>query len=75
VYVCLIGDDGRKLIPGVNSKPGLDTHLPRARFLLTLGNSSVTMIVDGTPQDGAASSDRSAIRSRRLAAGELPTCT
>ena len=51
MYVCLIGDDGRKLIPGVDLQPGESTPTYHAkRFEITLGNSSVTMYVDGTPR-------------------------
>jgi cytoskeleton protein RodZ len=82
VYVCLIGDDGRKLIPGVNLQPGETTPTYRAkRFELTLGNSSVTMIVDGIPRTVAASSEAigytitKAYGRRPLAAARRPTCT
>ena len=57
VYVCLIGDDGRKLISGVDLQSGESTPTFHARrFEITLGNSSVTMIVDGTPRTVAPSS-------------------
>src|ERR1700733_2053809 len=40
VYVCLIGDDGRKLIPGLELQPGQTTQTFKARrFEITLGNS------------------------------------
>jgi len=58
VYVCLIGDDGRKLIPGLNLLAGEKTPTYHAkRFELTLGNSSVTMIVDGIGRTVAPSSE------------------
>src|SRR5271168_3883894 len=58
VYVCLIGDDGRKLIPGVDLQAGEGTPTYHAkRFLLTLGNSSVTMLVDGIPRTVPASAE------------------
>src|SRR5437763_2719817 len=48
VYVCLIGENGRKLIPGRELQPGERTPTYHARhFVITLGNSSVTMYVDG----------------------------
>jgi hypothetical protein len=49
VYVCLIGDGGRKLIPGSNLQAGeTDADLPREALRIDLGNSSVTMYIDGT---------------------------
>ncbi len=82
VYVCLIGDDGRKLIPGVELQPGATTPTYHARrFELTLGNSSVTMFVDGIPRTVPPSSEAigysitKAAGRHPLAAGQLPTCT
>ena len=50
VYVCLIGDGGRRLIPGLELQPGESTHAFHAhRFEINLGNNSVTMVVDGRP--------------------------
>jgi cytoskeleton protein RodZ len=81
VYVCLIGDDASRRIPGVILKPGAHEPIYHAhRFLLTLGNNAVSLIVNGTPQTVPASAQaigysitRSGIKP--LAAGELPTCT
>ena len=81
VYVCLIGDDASKRIPGVILKAGTTEPTFHARrFLLTLGNNAVKLIVNGTLQTVPASSQpigysitRSGIKP--LAAGELPTCT
>ncbi len=82
VYVCLIGDDGRKAIPGTELQPGQTTPTYHAkRFELTLGNSSVTMFVDGTARTVAPSSEPigyaiTKVAGRRsLPAGHLPTCT
>jgi len=82
VYVCLIGDDGRKVIPGVDLQAGETTPTYHARrFVMTLGNSSVTMIVDGRPRTVAPSSQAigysltKASGRHVLAAGQLPTCT
>jgi cytoskeleton protein RodZ len=82
VYVCLLGDDGRKLIPGVELQPGETTPTYHARrFEITLGNSSVKLYVDGTPRTVAPSSQAigysitKALGRRPLAAGQLPTCT
>jgi len=48
VYVCLVADKGRKAIAGLELQPGVKTSTYHSRrFLLTLGNSSVTMFVDG----------------------------
>jgi hypothetical protein len=81
VYVCLIGDGGRKLIPGSELPAGSSTATFHARrFEITLGNSAVTMYVDGTPRAVAPSSRPigyaiTKARGRRLlAAGQLPTC-
>jgi helix-turn-helix protein len=81
VYVCLIGDDGRRLIPGLELQPGANTQTFHARrFQITLGNSSVTMVVDGTPRTVAPSSQAigysitKAYGRRPLTAAQLPTC-
>jgi cytoskeleton protein RodZ len=81
VYVCLIGDDGRKVIAGEELQPGKKTPTYHARrFEITLGNSSVTMYVDGHAHSVAASSQAigySITRAngrKRLHSSELPTC-
>jgi cytoskeletal protein RodZ len=82
VYVCLIGDGGRKRIPGVILKPG-ETAQPEyhaRRFLLTLGNNAVTLTVNGKSQAVPASSGAigyaiTRTGMRTLAAAEQPTCT
>jgi len=80
VYVCLIGDNGRKAIPGLELQPGESTSTYHARrFLITLGNSSVTMFVDGKARAVPASSQAigysitKAAGRTRLHSG-LPTC-
>lgn len=82
VYVCLIGDDGRKLIPGLELSAGETTKTFKARrFEITLGNSSVTMFVDGIPRTVAPSSQAigysitKAYGRRPLSTSQLPTCT
>jgi cytoskeleton protein RodZ len=82
VYVCLIDNDtGRKLIPGLELQPGTSTQTYHAkRFEITLGNSSVTMFVDGIRRTVAASSAAigysiTKAGRQRLKAGQLPTCT
>jgi hypothetical protein len=81
VYVCLIGDNGRRLIPGTLLAPGASTPTYRARrFQITLGNNAVTMYVDGRARTVPPSTQAigysltKATGRRLLAAGELPTC-
>ncbi len=81
VYVCLIGDNGRKAIPGEELQPGSSTPTYHAhRFLLTLGNSSVKLYIDGKARTVPASSQAigySITRAdgrKRLTLGNLPTC-
>jgi cytoskeleton protein RodZ len=81
VYVCLIGDNGRKLIPGLELQPGETTPTYHARrFEINLGNSSVTMVVDGRPRTVPPSSQAigytiTKARGRQpLSTGRLPTC-
>jgi cytoskeleton protein RodZ len=82
VYVCLINDDtGSKLIAGQELQPGTSTPTFHSKhFSITLGNSSVTMFVDGTARTVPPSSEAigySVTKAGRvrLKAGELPTCT
>jgi cytoskeleton protein RodZ len=81
VYVCLIGDAGRKLIPGSELQPGASTSTFHAkRFEITLGNASVTMFVDGRARTVPPSSQAigysitKASGRQSLAPGQLPTC-
>jgi hypothetical protein len=81
VYVCLLGDNGGKLIPGIELQPGETTPTYHARrFEITLGNSSVTMYVDGRartvpPSSQAIGYSITKARGRQpLAQGQLPTC-
>jgi cytoskeleton protein RodZ len=81
VYVCLIGDGGRKLIPGEELHAGAPTPTYHARrFEITLGNNSVTMVIDGTPRSVPPSSEAigysitKASGRRPLRSGQLPTC-
>ncbi len=82
VYVCLIGDSGRKLIPGTELHAGTTTPTFHAkRFELTLGNASVMMFVDGQARSVPPSSQAIGYSITKgggrkpLAAGKLPTCT
>jgi hypothetical protein len=81
VYVCLIGDGGRKRIPGLILKPGgsPSPEYHARRFLLTLGNNAVTLTVNGTtravpPSSGAIGYAITRTGMRTLASGEQPTC-
>ncbi len=81
VYVCLIADGTHKLIPGLELQAGQTTPTYHARrFEVTLGNSGVTMVIDGRPRTVPPSSEAigySITRARGrhpLAAGSLPTC-
>jgi Helix-turn-helix domain len=81
VYVCLLGEGGRKLIPGVEMQPGQSTPTYHAkRFEITLGNNAVRMYIDGTPRAIPASSEAIAYsitkaRGRRTLTGaQQPTC-
>jgi cytoskeleton protein RodZ len=80
VYVCLIGDNGRKAIPGVIIQPPYTPVTYHARrFTLTLGNNAVTMYVDGKaltvpPSSSAIGYSITSAGRHTLAAGRLPTC-
>jgi cytoskeletal protein RodZ len=80
VYVCLLGENGRVLVPGRTLTAGEKTPTFSAKhFELTLGNNAVTLLIDGTPRIVHASpraigySITKAGR-RTLEAGRLPTC-
>jgi len=80
VYVCLIGDNGRKAIPGVIIQPPYTPVTYHAtHFTLTLGNDAVTMYVDGKaltvpPSSQAIGYSITSSGRHTLAAGQLPTC-
>ncbi len=81
VYVCLLGDGGRKLIPGIELQPGKSTATYHARhFEITLGNNAVTMYIDGRPRTVPASSQAigysitKAQGRKTLTAAQQPTC-
>ncbi|HEY2767864.1 MAG TPA: helix-turn-helix domain-containing protein [Solirubrobacteraceae bacterium] len=80
VYVCLIGD-GRRRIAGLILQPGEREPTYHARrFVLTLGNNAVTLLVNGTPRTVPASSTAigyaiTPTSMHTLEPGELPTCT
>jgi cytoskeletal protein RodZ len=81
VYVCLIGDNGRKLIPGQELQAGESTSTYHAkRFEITLGNNSVTLYIDGHPRPVPSSSQAigysiTKARGRHtLSSAQQPTC-
>jgi hypothetical protein len=80
LYVCLLGDNGRKLIAGATLEAGQSEPTFHAkRFLLTLGNNGVKLTIDGIPRLVPASSQAigySITRSGRrpLSAAQMPTC-
>jgi cytoskeleton protein RodZ len=81
VYVCLIGEDGKRLIAGKTLESGAKTATYRGKhFELTLGNNSVKLTIDGTPRSVPASSSAigyaiTKAGRRTLTPGHLPTCT
>jgi Helix-turn-helix domain len=80
VYVCLLGDGGRKLIPGLTLQPGSAPQTFHAKhFVITLGNSAVKLVIDGTARAVPPSSQAigySITRAGRatLPAAQQPTC-
>jgi helix-turn-helix protein len=80
VYVCLLGGGGRKLINGVIIQPGRPQPVYRStRFQITLGNSSLSMRVDGHTRTVAPSASAFGFvitpgAMRSLPAAQLPTC-
>jgi len=81
VYVCLIGDHKRKLVPGLELQAGESTPTFHARrFQLTLGNSSVTMYIDGRARSVPPSSEPIGYSITRahgrqpLSTAQMPTC-
>jgi cytoskeleton protein RodZ len=81
VYVCLLGENGRRLVAGRTLEAGASTPTFTARhFELTLGNNAVTLLIDGTPRVVPASSQAigysiTKAGRRTLVPGHLPTCT
>ena len=81
VYVCLLGDGARKLIPGLILPAGETTATYHAKhFYINLGNSSVTLYIDGTVRTVAPSSEpigysiTKAHGRQTLPAARLPSC-
>jgi cytoskeletal protein RodZ len=80
VYVCLIADNGRKVIPGTIIQPPYSSVTYHAkRFEITLGNNAVTMYVDGKPRSVPPSAKAigytvTSAGRKTLAASRQPTC-
>lgn len=80
VYVCLLGDGERKLIPGlIIQPPYTPVTFHASRFQITLGNSAVTLYVNGRPYSVPPSSQAigysiTSAGRRPLAPGQMPTC-
>jgi cytoskeleton protein RodZ len=81
VYVCLLGDGGRKLIPGRILAAGATTQTYTARrFHLNLGNNHVLLKIDGVaktvpPSNEAIGYTISKLNGRkRLPPSQLPSC-
>jgi Helix-turn-helix domain len=81
VYVCLLGEGGRRLVNGRTLEAGMATPVYHGKhFVLTLGNNSVELLIDGKPRVVPASSvaigySITKAGRRTLAPGTLPTCT
>jgi cytoskeleton protein RodZ len=81
VYVCLLGEGGRKVIPGLILAAGESTPTYHSKhFVIRLGNSSVTLSIDGTARTVAPSSEpigysiTKAHGRQALPSARLPTC-
>lgn len=80
VYVCLLGEGGRKLIPGATLEAGTtEPTFHSRRFTLTLGNNSVKLTINGIPRVVPPSSRAigysiTKAGRRTLAAAQQPTC-
>ena len=80
VYVCLVSEDGKRLIAGQTLEAGARTATYHGRrFELTLGNNAVKLTIDGTQRSVPASSSAigysiTKAGRRSLAPGQQPTC-
>ncbi len=80
VYVCLVNEDGKRLIAGKTLEAGARTATYHGRrFELTLGNNAVKLMIDGTPRAVPASSSAigysiTKAGRRTLAPAQQPTC-
>jgi cytoskeleton protein RodZ len=81
VYVCLVAQNGKVLIPGTQFDAGQHVPVYRARSMrLTLGNNQVELRVNGHPVSVPASSSAIAYAigprgARALPISRAPTCT
>jgi cytoskeleton protein RodZ len=80
VYVCVEDGSGKKLIPGLEFTAGQTIPTETAgKLLITLGNGSVQMQVNGKPVTLAPGSpigyELTPGKTTVLQAGQLPTCT
>jgi cytoskeleton protein RodZ len=81
LYVCLVDDRGRVLIPGATFEAGEAAPVKRARAMrLTLGNNQVELRVNGRAIRVPASAEAIAYRLtpagvQPLSVDEAPTCT
>jgi len=81
VYVCLVDEHGKVLIPGTTFSAGQQVPVYRARAMrLTLGNNGVQLRVNGRPLAVPASATAIAYRltpdgASPLPASQAPTCT
>ncbi len=81
VFVCLLGDGGHRLIPGLILPAGETTQTYHAKhFAITLGNSSVTLTLDGSVRTVPSSSEpigysiTKAKGRQKLSAARSPKC-
>jgi Helix-turn-helix domain len=80
VYVCLVGEGGRKLVPGSTLQAGETTATFRGRrFELTLGNNAAIVLIDGVARKVPASSQAIGYTitdagRRTPTAEQMPTC-
>jgi cytoskeleton protein RodZ len=81
VYICLVDDTGRKLIPGLTLQAGAAPRSFSAkRFLLNLGNASVELTANGkripvAPSPTAIGLEITPAGHKPLPTGRRPTCT
>ena len=81
VYVCLVDQDGRVLIPGRTFAAGQSVPLQRARSMrVTLGNSNIAVRVNGRSVQVPASSEAIGFEittrgATPISGDQLPTCT
>lgn len=81
IYICLVDQDGRVLVPGLTFEAGAGIEPRRARSMrVTLGNNQVELTVNGRAIPLEASSAAIALEltprgARPLPEAQAPTCT